>query len=104
MRFRCWNSRGIGRRGEAGLNADVDGLRQILMAGPHESHDQFRQGIPFLLHPAPLPFVTRHWVSDLERGHTRMPDWDCICYVAAALQTDPNTLLGWDEFQKVIRS
>lgn len=48
--------------------------------------------------------VTRHWVSDLERGHTRMPDWDCICYVAAALQTDPNTLLGWDEFRSVLRS
>lgn len=48
--------------------------------------------------------VDRYWVSDLERGHTRMPDWDCICYLAEVLQTDPNTLLGWEEFRETIRS
>ena len=49
--------------------------------------------------------VSRNWVSAIERGHNRIPvDW--ICALAAALETDPNGLLGWDvfEFRRVTRS
>ncbi|WP_374713761.1 helix-turn-helix domain-containing protein [Symbiobacterium terraclitae] len=42
--------------------------------------------------------VSRNWVSAVERGTNRIPE-DWICALAAALDTDPNGLLGWDEFE-----
>jgi transcriptional regulator with XRE-family HTH domain len=47
--------------------------------------------------------VSRNWVSAVERGRNRVPD-DWICALAAALQTDPNALLGWEDFQRMHRS
>ena len=47
--------------------------------------------------------VSRTWVSAVERGKNRVPE-DWICALAAALETDPNGLLGWDEFRRLIQS
>lgn len=47
--------------------------------------------------------VSDSWVSALESGKIRLQE-ERVCAIAAALETDPNGLFGWEEFQKVIRS
>lgn len=47
--------------------------------------------------------VTQPWISALERGQIR-PTWDMLPYIARALDTDPNTMVGWREFLRMHQS